>query len=213
MPAAGELRCVDAAIESVLEDIDSAFILKEEHRTRSLHGFVPVTPEAEAPRCAKAASRCFSLRCDRGYLKQALRSLGRFDIYFVRFIISDLSRSDTPEDTASHASLERASRSQPEEEDLIISGSGKVGKGVTQKRNTRATQREKKSPREMSLPHSQRELCALQPGDNGGGRKRATAEVTRGGRAGGHEPTRPWGRNCGSGEERRGEERRGEEEF
>ncbi|CAB1423621.1 unnamed protein product [Pleuronectes platessa] len=65
MPAAGELRCVDAAIESVLEDIDSAFILKEEHRTRSLHGFVPVTPEAEAPRCAKAASRCFSLRCDR----------------------------------------------------------------------------------------------------------------------------------------------------
>ncbi|CAB1416463.1 unnamed protein product [Pleuronectes platessa] len=65
MPAAGELRCVDAAIESVLEDIDSAFILKEEHRTRSLHGFVPVTPEAEAPRCAKAASRCFSLRCHR----------------------------------------------------------------------------------------------------------------------------------------------------
>ncbi|CAB1452754.1 unnamed protein product [Pleuronectes platessa] len=65
MPAAGELRCVDAAIESVLEDIDSAYILKEEHRTRSLHGFVPVTPEAEAPRCAKAASRCFSLRCDR----------------------------------------------------------------------------------------------------------------------------------------------------
>ncbi|CAB1429287.1 unnamed protein product [Pleuronectes platessa] len=65
MAAAGELRCVDAAIESVLEDIDSAFILKEEHRTRSLHGFVPVTPEAEAPRCAKAASRCFSLRCDR----------------------------------------------------------------------------------------------------------------------------------------------------
>ncbi|CAB1460338.1 unnamed protein product [Pleuronectes platessa] len=63
MPAAGELRCVDAAIESVLEDIDSAFLLKEEHRTRSLHGFVPVTPEAEAPRCAKAASRCFSLRC------------------------------------------------------------------------------------------------------------------------------------------------------
>ncbi|CAB1442291.1 unnamed protein product [Pleuronectes platessa] len=33
--------------------------------TLSLHGFVPVTPEAEAPRCAKAASRCFSLRCDR----------------------------------------------------------------------------------------------------------------------------------------------------
>ncbi|CAB1414361.1 unnamed protein product [Pleuronectes platessa] len=88
MPAAGELRCVDAAIESVLEDIDSAFILKEEHRTwrrrqstalipiapalgcsqrtlKSLHGFVPVTPEAEAPHCAKAASRCFSLRCDR----------------------------------------------------------------------------------------------------------------------------------------------------
>ncbi|CAB1426992.1 unnamed protein product [Pleuronectes platessa] len=32
---------------------------------RSLHGFVPVTPEAEATRCAKAASRCFSLRCDR----------------------------------------------------------------------------------------------------------------------------------------------------
>ncbi|CAB1431581.1 unnamed protein product [Pleuronectes platessa] len=32
MPAAGELRCVDAAIESVLEDIDSAFILKEEQR-------------------------------------------------------------------------------------------------------------------------------------------------------------------------------------
>ncbi|CAB1452446.1 unnamed protein product [Pleuronectes platessa] len=45
MPAAGELRCVDAAIDG------------------SLHGFVPVTPEAEAPRCAKAALRCFSLRC------------------------------------------------------------------------------------------------------------------------------------------------------
>ena len=34
MPAAGELRCVDAAFESVLGDIDSAFILKEEQRTR-----------------------------------------------------------------------------------------------------------------------------------------------------------------------------------
>ncbi|CAB1420037.1 unnamed protein product [Pleuronectes platessa] len=55
MPAAGELRCVDAAIESVLEDIDSAFILKEEHRTRSLHGFVPVTPEAEATLNRRAA--------------------------------------------------------------------------------------------------------------------------------------------------------------
>ena len=32
MAAAGELRCVDAAIESVLEDIDSAFILKKEQR-------------------------------------------------------------------------------------------------------------------------------------------------------------------------------------
>ena len=32
MAAAGELRCVDSAIESVLEDIDSAFILKEEQR-------------------------------------------------------------------------------------------------------------------------------------------------------------------------------------
>ncbi|CAB1433702.1 unnamed protein product [Pleuronectes platessa] len=32
MPAAGELRCVDAAIESVLEDIDSALLLKEEQR-------------------------------------------------------------------------------------------------------------------------------------------------------------------------------------
>ncbi|CAB1452725.1 unnamed protein product [Pleuronectes platessa] len=37
----------------------------DEDSCRSLHGFVPVTPEAEAPRCAKAASRCFSLRCDR----------------------------------------------------------------------------------------------------------------------------------------------------
>ena len=32
MAAAGELRCVDSAIKSVLEDIDSAFILKEEQR-------------------------------------------------------------------------------------------------------------------------------------------------------------------------------------
>ena len=32
MAAAGELRCVDSAIESVLEDIDSALILKEEQR-------------------------------------------------------------------------------------------------------------------------------------------------------------------------------------
>ncbi|CAB1415896.1 unnamed protein product [Pleuronectes platessa] len=38
---------------------------EEEGSHRSLHGFVPVTPEAEALRCAKAASRCFSLRCDR----------------------------------------------------------------------------------------------------------------------------------------------------
>ena len=32
MPAAGDLRCVDSAIESVLEYIDSALILKEEQR-------------------------------------------------------------------------------------------------------------------------------------------------------------------------------------
>ena len=32
MDAAGELRCVDSTIEPVLEDIDSAFILKEEQR-------------------------------------------------------------------------------------------------------------------------------------------------------------------------------------
>ena len=32
MATAGELRCYDSAIESVLEDIDSAFILKEEQR-------------------------------------------------------------------------------------------------------------------------------------------------------------------------------------
>ena len=32
MAAAGELRCADSAIESVLEDIDSAFIWKEEQR-------------------------------------------------------------------------------------------------------------------------------------------------------------------------------------
>ena len=32
MAAAGELRCFDSAIQSVLEDIDSAFILKEEQR-------------------------------------------------------------------------------------------------------------------------------------------------------------------------------------
>lgn len=30
-----------------------------------------------------------------------VRSLGRFDVYFVCFIISDLSRSDIPENTAS----------------------------------------------------------------------------------------------------------------
>ena len=35
MAAAGELRCVDSAIESVLEDIDSAFILKEEQRIKT----------------------------------------------------------------------------------------------------------------------------------------------------------------------------------
>ncbi|CAB1442297.1 unnamed protein product [Pleuronectes platessa] len=39
--------------------------LRWRRRSSSLHGFVPVTPEAEAPRCVKAASRCFSLRCDR----------------------------------------------------------------------------------------------------------------------------------------------------
>ncbi|CAB1458495.1 unnamed protein product [Pleuronectes platessa] len=47
MPAAGELRCVDAAIESVLEDIDSAFILKEEHRTwrlRQSTALIPIAP-------------------------------------------------------------------------------------------------------------------------------------------------------------------------
>ena len=32
MATAGELRCYNAAIESVLEDIDCAFILKEEQR-------------------------------------------------------------------------------------------------------------------------------------------------------------------------------------
>ena len=33
MAAAGELRCVDSSIASVIEDIDSTFILKEEQRT------------------------------------------------------------------------------------------------------------------------------------------------------------------------------------
>ena len=33
MAAAGELRCVDSAIASVIEDIDTTFILKEEQRT------------------------------------------------------------------------------------------------------------------------------------------------------------------------------------
>ena len=32
MATAGELRCYDSAIETVLEDINSAFILKEEQR-------------------------------------------------------------------------------------------------------------------------------------------------------------------------------------
>ena len=32
MATAGELRCYDSAIESVLEDIDSTLILKEEQR-------------------------------------------------------------------------------------------------------------------------------------------------------------------------------------
>ena len=32
MATAGELRCYDSAMQSVLEDIDSAFILKEEQR-------------------------------------------------------------------------------------------------------------------------------------------------------------------------------------
>ena len=32
MATAGELRCYDSAIESVLEDMDSTFILKEEQR-------------------------------------------------------------------------------------------------------------------------------------------------------------------------------------
>lgn len=36
-----------------------------------------------------------------------VRSLGRSDVYFVCFIISDLSRSDTQENTALHASVER----------------------------------------------------------------------------------------------------------
>lgn len=43
----------------------------------------------------------------QGILKLVVRSLGRSDVYFVCFIISDLSRSDTPENTALHASLER----------------------------------------------------------------------------------------------------------
>ena len=45
MATAGELRCYDSAIESVLEDIDSAFILKEEQRnaiTSFLRGLVKV---------------------------------------------------------------------------------------------------------------------------------------------------------------------------
>ncbi|ROL42809.1 hypothetical protein DPX16_8555 [Anabarilius grahami] len=36
-----ELRCVDSAIASVIEDIDSAFILKEEQRT-AIKAFVDV---------------------------------------------------------------------------------------------------------------------------------------------------------------------------
>ena len=36
-PAAGELRCYDSAIKSVLEDIDSVFILKKEQRNARWH--------------------------------------------------------------------------------------------------------------------------------------------------------------------------------
>ena len=50
MPAAGELRCVDAAIESVLEDIDSAFILKEELRNK-IKAFVDRILTARNPDC------------------------------------------------------------------------------------------------------------------------------------------------------------------
>ncbi|ROK35834.1 Gamma-aminobutyric acid type B receptor subunit 2 [Anabarilius grahami] len=38
-----ELRCVDSAIASVIDDIDSAFILKEEQRT-AIKAFVATTP-------------------------------------------------------------------------------------------------------------------------------------------------------------------------
>lgn len=58
------------------------------------------------------------------------RSLGRFDVYFVCFIISDLNISDTPENTALHAWLERESRHHGEEGELEkknrkLEGSGK----------------------------------------------------------------------------------------
>ena len=48
MATAGELRCYDSAIESVLKDIDSALILKEEQRNRpfgpGLIGLHPICP-------------------------------------------------------------------------------------------------------------------------------------------------------------------------
>lgn len=50
---------------------------------------------------------CCGCCCWQELLKQVVRSLGRFDVYFVCFIISDLNRSDTPENAALHASVER----------------------------------------------------------------------------------------------------------
>lgn len=44
-----------------------------------------------------------------------VRSPGRFDVYFVCFIISDLSRSDTPENTVLHASVERGGEADAKE--------------------------------------------------------------------------------------------------
>ena len=71
MASAGELRCVDSAIESVLEDIDSAFILKEEQRN-AIKAFVH-------------QKRCFC-RPSYGIRKKLNLSAGPDELYDVALI-------------------------------------------------------------------------------------------------------------------------------
>lgn len=102
-----------------------------------------------------------------------VRSPGRFDVYFVCFIFSDLSRSDTPENTTLHASVERRG------------GAGQTprrGRRVEEKKKKESGGYESKQRRGMTFSIRQRQFYAITSGCRKERRERPVTErETQGG--------------------------------